>query len=201
MGFELFLNALCLAFGPFTIFRLWKRRAVLEGAYYPPLPPDEKCQDEEKPPSRVVRFFQLCTRINMGLTGFFGVLFVALPVASLQLLGIGLDSGAVLMLQAYGCSLVFLSVLCYWFQTSESRWVISGLAVGNCVEDTLLAILLGVRTFQGHLNALGWIFTTLFVLEVLVHAVMLAGLRRLPFITPASPFRSTTQRCHEGSTP
>jgi hypothetical protein len=182
MIFEIGINLLCLFFGPYTIIRLWRRRAELEGFGSLASPPS--CaeslpqEDEDAPSPSPARLFRLCTRLNMGLTSIFGILFLAFPLSSLLLLGLSTDPGAITMLQAYGCSLVFLAVLCYWFRDAANRRIVSALSVANCIEDTLLAVLLGVRTFQGHLNALGWIFTALFALEVIAHAVVLAGLRR-----------------------
>ncbi len=173
MVFEIGINLLCLSFGPFTVVRLWRRRRELErSAPPPPVVEREEPSGEAGRPSWVP-FFQFCTRVNAGLTGIFGVLFVSAPLLSLELLGLGPDAGAVTMVQAYGCSLLFLAVLCWWFRSADSLLVVRGLSAANCVEDGALAVLLFVRTLWGPVGPLGWLFTAVFVLEVAAHAVLL----------------------------
>jgi hypothetical protein len=175
MVFEIGINLLCLSFGPFTVVRLWRRRRELEQTVLPPLAVERAESSGEAEVGRPswVPFFQLCTRANFGLTGFFGVLFVAAPLLSLELLGLGPDAGAVTMAQAYGCSLLFLAVLCWWFRSADSLLVVRGLSAANCVEDGALAVLLFVRTLWGPVGPLGWLFTGVFILEVVAHAVLL----------------------------
>jgi hypothetical protein len=202
MVFEVGINLLCLSFGPFTVVRLWRRRRELEQSA-PPLPVVERegpsAEAEAGRPSWVP-FFQFCTRVNAGLTAFFGVLFVAAPLLSLGLLGLGPDAGAVTMVQAYGCSLLFLAVLCWWFRSADGLLVVRGLSAANCVEDGALAVLLFVRTLWGPVGPLGWLFTGVFVLEVVAYGVLLVAtpaqgrglqVKRVaagrPFLPAASP--------------
>jgi hypothetical protein len=176
MLFEVGLNLLCFLFGPITIVRLWRRRNDLE---HVPRPAPAIREEVANGAGGVggLRLFAFCARVNLFLTGGFGTLFVAAPQLSLRLLGVVPDAGAVVLIQAYGCSLVFLAVLCWWFRDTVSMVAVRGLSAANCVEDALLAALMGVRTFQGHLNSLGWVLMALFVLEVVVHALVLAATR------------------------
>lgn len=169
--FEIGINVLSLTFGLWTIVRLWRWRNDLTEIRRPA---------PARTNSFVMALFRTMCRINIVLCGTFGLLFLAAPTFSLELLGLTADTGVVLCFQLFGSSLVYVSVISWWCRDSDYRLIVRGLSVSNCVQDAIMAILVGTNTLQGRLNGLGWVFFVVFLLEVAGNAVILAA-----FGTPA----------------
>ncbi|HJK94699.1 MAG TPA: hypothetical protein RMH85_14315 [Polyangiaceae bacterium LLY-WYZ-15_(1-7)] len=124
------------------------------------------------------RMWRVVALVQVVLTGALAGATLGLPPLLLALFGLEVDGTGVLLMRAFGASLLFVAAAHWGARDTRSVHLVRTLCVANLLEDGTLAVLATLAVLGGTMKATGWLLAGTFAAEVLLALYVLLRARR-----------------------